>query len=271
MKLITLNIELLYIHLRVIDIVDILLFAFLLYHLYNLIKGTVAVNILIGIVAVYALWLLVGELEMRLLSKVLGLFLSGGTIALMIVFQQELRRFLLLIGTHGFVSNTSIARRFISWQWDTKTTKLTMDVEAIVKACSSMAQNKIGALIVIAKENDLNSYIKTGEVLNATLTSSLIESIFFKNSPLHDGAVIISDNLIVAARCILPLTHKTDIPHHLGLRHRAALGASEDTDAIIIVISEQFGTISYFREGGIYLDIDGERLNELLEKDFMNE
>lgn len=265
------NLALLLIHIRIIDIIDIALFAFLLYHLYNLIKGTVAVNILIGIVSIYFMWLLVGELEMRLLTKVLGLFLSGGAVALIIVFQQELRRFLLLIGTNSFMGDTAIARRFLTWKWKSESPKVSMDVEAIVKACSNMAQNKIGALIVIARESDVSSYIKSGEVLNATLTAPLIESIFFKNSPLHDGAVIISDNLIVAARCILPLTHKTDIPHYLGLRHRAALGASEDTDAIVIVVSEQFGTISYFKEGGIYLDIDAERLNDLLEKDFLKE
>lgn len=259
------------IHIRPIDVVDILLFSFLLYHLYKLIKGTVAVNILIGIVAIYFVWLLVGELEMRLLSKVLGIFLSGGAIALMIVFQQELRRFLLLIGTHGFMGDTAIARRFITWQWKKDTPQVTIDVDAIVKACANMAQNKTGALIVIAKKSDVSSYVKTGELLNATLTPALIESIFFKNSPMHDGALIISGNLIVAARCILPLTHKTDIPHYLGLRHRAALGASEDTDASVIVVSEQFGTISYFKEGGIYLDIDAERLTDLLEKDFTND
>jgi uncharacterized protein (TIGR00159 family) len=264
-------ITLLLINIRIIDIIDILLFSFLLYHIYNLIKGTVAVNILIGILSICFMWLLVAELEMLLLTKVLGLFLSGGAVALIIVFQQELRRFLLLIGTNGFLGDTAMARRFISWKWKSDTPKSSMDVGAIVKACANMSQNKIGALMVIARQSDVGSYIKTGEILNATLTASLIESIFFKNSPLHDGAVIISDNLIIAARCILPLTHKTDIPHYLGLRHRAALGASEDTDAIVIVVSEQFGTISYFKEGGIYLDIDAERLSELLEKDFVKE
>src|SRR6056297_2889462 len=242
-----------FITIRVLDILDILLVAFLLYQFYNLIKGTVAINIFIGIFALYLLWLIVKALNMQLLSSILGQVIGVGVIALIIVFQQEIRRFLLLIGSQYFSNKQASFRNIMTFNFNTQTG---IRIKSIVKACINLSHGKIGGLIVITRKSDLRTYTKTGDIINATTSSRLIESIFNKKSPLHDGAVIIRKDKIAAARCILPISENTYLPPYFGLRHRAALGITEVSDAFVIVVSEERGEISVADNGQITTNIN---------------
>lgn len=253
----------LFITFRFIDAIDILLVAILLYELYNLVKGTTAINILTGMILLYVLWLIVKALDMTLLSSILGGFINVGIIAIIIVFQQELRRFLLLIGKTEFFNRRNFAKNFLMLQMSDKRP---LDVHPLIKACRNMSEKKTGALIVIANDSDLSFYAQTGDIVDAHITESIVESIFFKNSPLHDGAIIIENNCIHAARCVLPSTEKTNFPAHLGMRHRAAVGITEKTDAVAIVVSEQTGSISLAYNGDIQYDITTERLATLIQE-----
>ncbi|GAB4278201.1 MAG: diadenylate cyclase CdaA [Marinilabiliales bacterium] len=254
-----------FITLRVLDVIDIVLVAVLLYNVYMLIRGTVAISIFIGIFSVYLFWLVVKALNMQLLSTILGQFMGVGMIALIIVFQQEIRRFLLLIGSRYKLDQNLSLKRLMSGKVNMITHK---NIEEIVNAVSNMSKSKTGALIVITKNSELPNITARGDILDARISSRLIENIFVKNSPLHDGALVIVNNIIKAARCILPISEKTDIPPHFGLRHRAALGISETTDAIVIVVSEETGKISFVKEGKIKYDISNVELTELLHKEF---
>lgn len=257
----------LFIEIRWIDVVDILLVALLIYQLYYLVKGTVAVNIFIGILLFYLLWLLVKALNMQLFGSILGKFIDVGFIALLIVFQQELRRFLLFIGTSDIFTKGKIGKGLFDFKWNVNKANA-LDINAIVKSCKHMSESKTGAIIIFTKNNDLKFYVNTGDAIYAKVSVRMIESIFYKNSPLHDGAVVISDNVIVAARCVLPVTENTEFPAHLGMRHRAAVGITETTDALAIVVSEQTGEISFCKEGDLKYGLTPERLKELLEKEF---
>jgi diadenylate cyclase len=251
---------------RILDLIDILFTAFLLYQVYRLIKGTVALNIFIGIFSFYLVWLLVKALNMHLLGSILGQFIGVGVIALIIVFQQEIRRFLLLIGTR-YLSNRALSFDKI-FSFDFRPTPK-VRVNSIVKACKSLSDKKIGALIVIARQSELLPYTQTGDILNADTSSRLIESIFSKGSPLHDGAIIIIDEKINAARCVLPISENTNLPPDYGMRHRAALGMSELTDAVIIAVSEESGEISLAESGRIQKDISMKDLMQSLEDEFI--
>lgn len=257
----------LFIKIQLIDVVDILLVAVLIYQLYYLIKGTVAVNIFIGILLFYLLWIIVKALNMQLFGSILGKFIDVGFIALLIVFQQELRRFLLFIGTTEFFSKGKLGKGLFDFKWQVNA-QVSLDINTIIKACKHMSETKTGAIIIITKNNDLKFYANTGDTIDAKVSVRMIESIFYKNSPLHDGAIIISNNTIVAARCVLPVTENADFPAHLGMRHRAAVGITENTDAIAIVVSEQTGEISFSKEGELKHTLTQERLKELLEKEF---
>lgn len=259
----------LFISIRLLDVIDILLVAFLLYQIYMLIRGTVAINIFVGIFLLYIFWLIVRALNMELLSGILGQIIGVGVIALIIVFQQEIRRFLLLIGSRYLTKNTFSLEKFLF----IKSNKFesNVNIEAIVRASRNMAEAKVGALMVIAQKSNLQLYAETGDIINAETSSRLIESIFFKNNPLHDGAMIINDNLIHAVRCILPLTDKTDLPAYYGVRHRAALGISDTTDALTIIISEETGKISFAKQGEIDEDISTQKLRELLEDNLISQ
>ena len=252
--------------LRILDIVDILLVAFLIYQLYNLIRGTVAINIFIGIFALYLIWLIVRALDMKLLSSILGQFIGLGVIALIIVFQQEVRRFLLLIGTRYFGKNQISLESLFSVKSDLQAK---VDINAIVKACKNMSKTKTGALIVIAKKSELRAFTEKGQVIDGLLSANLLECLFFMTNPLHDGAVIIVKNKIKAARCVLPISENPDLDSHLGMRHRSALGMSEDSDSFVIVISEETGFISVFNNGKFEIDINADQLKRRLEKQFV--
>ena len=253
-----------FIEIKFLDVVDIFLVAFLLYELYNLLKGTVAINIFFGIVAFYLLWKLVTALEMTLLSEIFGAFISVGFIALIVVFQPEIRKFLLMLGTPGFMRRKR--RRFLFWRFDL-TNGIQPEVDKVVIASKKMAERKTGALIILANKSELQQFVETGEELNAALSEDLIISIFQKNGPLHDGALIIRNNRIKAARCILPVSDDQNIPGVLGLRHRAAVGVTEVSDAVAIIISEETGNISYAHNGNLSLNLRPNELKHRLESD----
>lgn len=259
----------LFITIRFLDVIDILLVAGLLYQMYRLIKGTVAFNIFIGLFVVYVFWLLVKAMNMELLGTLMGQFIGVGVLALVVVFQQEIRRFLLLIGT-----NYQLSRSFgLEKLFNLEKAKLATNqqIKEIVRACDNLARSKTGALIVIPHKIELKEIIRSGEKINARISSSLLETIFFKNTPLHDGAVIIVGNRIAAARCILPITERTDLDPALGLRHRAALGVSEVTDALAIVVSEEKGSISLAIKGELMHKISLVQLTTELEKVIVEE
>ncbi len=244
----------------VLDLIDMLLAAFLLYQFYRLIKGTVAINIFIGVVAIYLIWKLVQALQMQLLSEILGQFIGVGVIVLVIVFQQEIRKFLLVLGSTNFTRKHMFFKQLKWLKYDEKKVK----IEEIVKASINLSKSFTGAIIVIERKSRLGFYSETGISISGNTSSGLLESIFNKYSPLHDGAVIISSKDIIAARCILPITDKASIPSRFGLRHRAAIGVTEKTDAIALVISEETGRIS-IAIGNDFIDkIDHDKLDEVL-------
>jgi len=251
----------LFIQVRVFDIIDIFLVALLFYWFYRILKGTSAISIFLGIVAIFLIWQVVKALQMELLSSILGAFVSVGFIALIIIFQPEIRRFLFTIGTQA--QEGKLVQRF---KFLRVSGNAGLDVDAITKACQNMSYIKQGALILIAKKNNLDDIISTGVVVNADISNPLIENIFFKNSPLHDGAMIIRNNRITAARCILPVSNKTSIPGHYGLRHRAAIGVTEVNDCLALVVSEETGTISMVDNGNIR-SVNASELKELIEKE----
>jgi len=255
----------LFITLRVLDVIDILLVAYLMYKLYMLIRGTVAINIFIVIFSVYLLWLIVKALNMQLLGSILGQVIGVGVIALIIVFQQEIRRFLLLIGTRYLSRNFSLDNLF-SFNLPPKPN---VRIKSIVKACINMSRTRTGALIVMARRSSLDIFAETGDILNADTSSRLIESIFFKNSPLHDGAIIINDDKIYAARCILPVSENMSLPASLGMRHRAALGMTENNDSFVIAVSEETGNISVADAGKLILNLTPKVLMQRLENEFV--
>ena len=250
-----------FISIRFLDILDIVLVAILLYQLYRLIKGTVAFNIVIGMFSLYLLWLVVRALNMELLESIMGSFIGVGVLALIVVFHPEIRKFLVFIGTNYNVNRVlSLDKLFGAGKSKTINQQ---QIDNIVDARVSMAKSKTGALIVVAGNSELTDQIITGEKLNAKISSTLIRTIFFKNSPLHDGAAIIKGNKITAAGCILPLTQK-ELDKALGLRHRAAVGITEITDAICIIISEERGSISVAKGGEIKRRISKEVLTTIL-------
>jgi diadenylate cyclase len=251
---------------RLLDIIDITLVACLLYWFYTLVRGGIAIKIFVLILAVYLLWLVVKALNMQLLGSILGQFISVGIITLIIVFQQEIRRFLVLLGSDSYLSKNNFTKQFIPLIWR-KDTVEKLNFTPVIKACKNLSQQKTGALIVLTKSSDLKFYINTGDTINAVLSKRLLENIFFKNSPLHDGAVIISNNYIKAARCVLPVTDTIELPAYMGMRHRAAIGITEQTDAIAIVVSEETGDIAVAIGGKIKSKLSPEQLEELVQKE----
>lgn len=252
-----------FITIRFLDILDILLVTLLLYQMYRLLKGTVAFNIIVGLFSLYLLWLVVKLLNMELISSIMGQFIGVGVIALIIVFHPEIRKFLVYIGTHYNLNKVLALDKLLGTA--KKRTINQEQIDILVDACVSMSKSHTGALIVMTRTLDLNDQVNSGERLNAKISSSLLRTIFFKNTPLHDGAVIIRGNRIAAAGCILPLTQK-EIDKSLGLRHRAALGITENTDAVCIVVSEERGSISFAKEGEIVRRLTKEKLTTLLEE-----
>jgi len=230
-----------------LDIIDIVLVAIILFQLYKLIRGTAALSIFIGIFLIYLFWLIVTALNMKLISALFGQVIGVGVIALIIVFQQEVRRFLLVIGNRYISSSRFSFRKIFASVEDEPSNP--REAEEIVRAAESMASKKTGALIVIGRKSSLDIYSEGGEIMNAIISAELLETIFFKNTPLHDGAVLIEDGKIFAARCPLPVTDQVSLPTRFGMRHRAAIGVSEHSDALVIVVSEESGNISIVENG----------------------
>jgi len=256
-----------FLKITIFDVLDVLLVAFIIYQLYNLIKGTIAANIFIGLAIICLLYLVVQQLRMHMLTYLLGNFMKVGIIAIVVVFQQEIRRFLLLVG-----KNASFQRNREWWQYffGKKVAEKNnyARIKPILDACKSMKQSRTGALIVFVKYYDEQFYQNSCEVIEAKISKRLLESIFQKNSPLHDGAVIIAGNRVKSASCILPLTDKSDLPAQFGLRHRAGIGVTESNDATAIIISEETGEISYAKHGRVKINISFTELEKVLNKDF---
>ena len=259
----------LFITIRAMDVVDILLVALLMYQMYRIIKGTVAFSIFIGIFLLYVFWLLIKAMNMELLGTLMGQFIGVGVLALVVVFQPEIRRFLLLIGTNYQVSRSFGLERLFNPEKPRQATD--QQIKEIIRACDNLARSKTGALIVVEHKNELKEIIRSGEKINARISSFLLETIFFKNTPLHDGAVVVVGNRIAAARCILPITERNDLDPALGLRHRAAIGVSEATDALAIVVSEELGSISLAIRGELMHKISLIQLTTELEKVMVEE
>lgn len=242
------------------DLIDILLVAALLYYSYKLMKSTGSINLFAGILVFVMIWLVVTQvLDMRLLGSIFDKLVSVGVVALIILFQDEIRRFLFTLGSHR---NVRRMVHFFTGHIDKKVEH--DDIIPIVMACMNMSKQKVGALIVVERGYPLDEVVLTGEEINADINQRLIENIFFKNSPLHDGAMIVNKRKIRAAGCILPVSHDMSIPKELGLRHRAAMGISQQSDALAIVVSEETGQISVAHKGIFQLHLTAEELETLL-------
>ena len=243
------------------DLIDVLLVALMLFYLYKFMKESGSLNIFAGILTIIVVWVLVSQIfQMRLLGGILDTLVSVGALALIVLFQDEIRHFLRDVGSQRRV------RRVLDFfaKKNTVDSADHSELMPIVMACMNMAKRKEGALIVIEQGDKLGEIIKTGETVNADINQLLIENIFFKNSPLHDGAMIIRQKRIVAAGCLLPVSHSMDIPKSLGLRHRAALGISQETDALAIVVSEETGGITVAHRGSLHRRLTAEQLEKLL-------
>lgn len=238
------------INIHIMDVVDILLVGLLVYYVYKLIRGTAAISIFLGIITLYIIWAVVKALNMSLLSEIMGQVLGVGVIAIIVLFQQEIRKFLLSLGNNYILNNEKlkIFSKFLGNKG------ISMQLEAldeITHACRKMSETYTGALIVLARTSSMEFVVETGDVIDARINRRLIENLFFKNSPLHDGAMVIANDRIVAARCTLPITENPNIPANYGMRHRAAVGLTEETDACVIVVSEETGNISFVKDGKI--------------------
>ena len=248
------------------DIIDIVLVAMMLYYCYRLMKESRSLNVFIGIMVFIVTWLFVSQiLEMRLLGSIMDKLVSVGVIVIIIIFQDEIRKFLYNLGAHRRVR--SLVKVFKNGDKNTERSTDKETIIPIVMACMNMARRKVGALIVIERNTPLDDIVATGDVIDAAINQRLIENIFFKNSPLHDGAMVIARKRIKAAGCILPVSHNVDIPKELGLRHRAAMGISQESDAIAVVCSEETGRISVAINGNFQLRLSAEELESILTKE----
>ena len=246
------------------DIVDILFVSLLIYNFYKLVQGTVAFKAFTGFLLLYFIYLMVKATEMELLTAILGEFMGVGVIAAVILFQQELRKFLTLISKSTALNQTL-------WDIFRKKDKneLHWDVSPILDSLKSLASSNTGALIVICKGDNLDKYAQTGDILDAEISKRLLNSIFFKNSPLHDGAVLISNNRIKAARCILPISEASEISASLGLRHRAGVGITEATHTLVLIVSEETGQLSVCQNGKIFHNLSVQEIRKKLREYYL--
>ncbi|MBO4216265.1 MAG: diadenylate cyclase CdaA [Bacteroidaceae bacterium] len=245
------------------DAIDILLVAVLLFYAWRLMKSSGSLNVFYGIMVFVIIWIVVSQmLEMKLLGSIFDKLVSVGVLALIILFQEEIRRFFLTLGSQRQLN--FITRYFVKNKANIAEYHEDQQIMRIVLACDSMSKNMVGALIVIEREMSLSDVVKSGEFIDANISTELIKNIFFKNSPLHDGAMIIGHNRIVAAGCILPVSHNLNIPKELGLRHRAALGITSQSDAIAVIVSEETGAISVAQGGEFHLRLASNELESYL-------
>lgn len=256
---------LLFLNVRWLDVLDIVLVAFLFYKLYHIIKGTVAIRIFVGIAGIYLLWKLVKAFQMEMLGEILGQFIGVGVIALIIVFQQELRKFLLMVGGAGWnkIAENAFLSKWFKREEHEATPKV---VQALSRTCSSLAGSKTGALIIIENKSNPMMHVQNADVIDAVLSADLLRSIFHKESPMHDGAVIILKDRIHAVRCVLPVSDSVSLPKEFGMRHRSAVGITEVSDAMAIAISEENGGISIAEDGRLKVDVSLKTLERELRK-----
>ncbi len=250
-----------------VDIIDIVLVSMLLYQVYKLMRGSVAIKIFLGFLSLYLTYLIVGAAQMELLTAILGQFMGVGVLAAIVLFQQEIRKFLLMIG------KTTVLRKdnfFNGLPWRRNQMK-GLNITPIIEAAKNLGGANMGALIVLSKSSELRFYAESGDAIDAVISKRLLQAIFNKYSPLHDGAVIIYNGRITAARCILPVSDQEDLPAQFGLRHRAAIGMTEVTDTLVLVVSEETGQMSIVRNGTIYHNLSTQELrkkiNEYLYED----
>ena len=249
-----------------VDLVDILLTAYIIYFVYQKFKGSTAMNLIFGVFIIYIVWMVVRALNMSLISSIMNNVASVGLLALVVVFHPEIRKFLLELGNKSTLSKIfSIERIFHKV---IKQPADQLNIHEIVKACASFAKHKVGALIVLPSHPDLTSIMETGERLDCNVSARILDAIFFKNAPLHDGAVIITKGRITAAKCVLPVSANMDLPKKIGLRHRSGIGVSEVSDSLVIIVSEERGEISYSEYGGIVTGITPEQLSDKLKERF---
>lgn len=240
-----------FLHLTFIDVLDILMVASLIFVIFRWLRTSSARNIFISVVLFLLLRVIVGALDMKMMSAIMGALLDVGTIALVVIFQPEIRSFLARIGRTA--QRTEAAHGLLRWLSGSKTASAVSNelIDEITSACEEMSEQKVGALIVLLHRDDIADIVRTGDHIDAQISQRLIENIFFKNSPLHDGAMVIGENRIIAARCTLPITDRSDLPARYGMRHKAAIGLSEKCDASVIVVSEQTGRISFVHDGNV--------------------
>ncbi len=250
-----------FIHFKITDFLDIFLVAVLLYQLWRLVRRTNAVSIFVGIITLYLLWVVVRLFNMELLSSILGQIIGVGAIALIVVFQPEIRKFLFLLGDRYARRKDSFWNRFF---FGKKQAENLDWIKELCEACRDMATTRTGALVVIARRSDMTAFTERGDAIDAVISRRMIETIFFKNSPMHDGAMVIEKGRVRATRCLLPVSERADIPAYFGTRHRAAIGAAESSDALVVVVSEERGQISFVDNGNIRSDISPEHLGELI-------
>jgi diadenylate cyclase len=256
-----------FLKITVTDAVDIILVALIIYYIYNLIKNTLAVNLLLGMVIILVIYWVVAALNMKLLSNILNQFMNVGIIALIVIFQPEIRRFLLLIGKNTFLQQNKAWWGYLFGSKNIEQNNL-IRIKPIIDACKSMKKTRTGALIVFVKFYDDQLFANSCELIDSKISKRLLESIFQKYSPLHDGAVVIAENKIKSASCILPLTDNDKLPPQFGLRHRAGIGISETADAVAVIISEETGEIAYAKQGRVRMNVSFGELEKLLNKDF---
>ncbi len=244
-----------------VDFIDIALVSLLVYQVYRLVRGSGAVRILVGLALIYLVYLVVSAAGMELLGTILGQFMGVGVLAAVILFQQEIRKFLMLVGNTTSLENNKLINVFrVSKEVEY------VDVNVVVKAAQEMSKDYSGALIVLERSSNLEQYVETGDAIDAVLSKRLLLTIFNKHTPLHDGAVIIRNGRVDAARCIIPVSDNQFLPAHYGLRHRAAVGITEHTDAIVVVVSEESGKMSFIHDGKVEEAIDPVLLRSELNK-----
>ena len=252
----------------ILPIIDIILVAIMLYYAYKLVRGTAAIIVFRGFVIIYIIWWITDLLNMNILSSILGGFIGVGVFAVIIVFQQEIRKFLLLLGSSRITNNKSYWKKFNLF-FRISEEKAKLNIDDFLEGCHKLKKDKTGAIFVFERNNNLDFVKEDGDSINAELSIPIIESIFYKNSPLHDGAVIIVGNVIVASRVTLPVSKSKKINKSLGLRHRAGIGITEESDAISIVISEETGKLSYIKSGKIISFKNNEELKSLISNDLL--
>ena len=247
----------------VLDICDIAIAALLLFYTYRIMKESGAINLFYGVLAFVVVWLVASQiLQMKLIGSVLDKFMSIGLLVIVVLFPDQIKRFLLQLGDRK--RWRFLRKLFRPKSSGASTAGQHRNVLPIVYACMNMSKTRTGALIVIEQSMPLEVYEQSGDMIDAKINSRLIENIFFKNSPLHDGAMIIAHNRIKSAGCILPVSHDTNVPRHLGLRHRSALGISQATDAFAIVVSEETGAISTAYRGKLSTRLTSTELEKRL-------